>query len=107
MEGGGHWNGEYISLDDCLAGPILTEDVAEVVHHYMNGDRWDGKEIAILKLTDGRYVGWETWYGPTGSGFFADAYGGDVDIYFAKDYHTYGYGGFCSRGVFIPARRGL
>jgi len=82
------WTGSYVSLDGCMAGPITLEDVESVIHHYEDGDRWDGKELVVLKLKDGRYVGYETWYGPTGSGFFRDAYGGDVDVCFANDYHV-------------------
>ena len=42
----------------------------------------------MFRLNDGRWVAYESMWGPTGSGFSEDAYGGHVDIYFAKDKET-------------------
>lgn len=80
------WGGSYVSLDECEAGPITEEDVESVVHLYEEGSGYDGKEFVVLRLWDGRYVGYETWYGATGTGFRCDAYGGNVDVFFANDY---------------------
>lgn len=78
-------HGGLRSLDGAAVGPFTQGDVAEVLYHGENGDRWDGKEAAVIRLGDGRFVGWETWWGPTGSGFCDDAYGGDAEILFASD----------------------
>lgn len=78
-------SGEYVSLDGAVAGPITSEDVESVLYHGSSGDEWDGVEAAILKLRDGRFVGYETWWGPTGSGFSEDAYGGDAKLCFGSD----------------------
>ena len=50
----------------------------------MTGEHWDGEVAAILLLNDGRYVSYETFYGPTGDGFYEDAYGGDADLVFSS-----------------------
>jgi hypothetical protein len=34
------------------------------------------------------FVGWESWTDVTGSGFHSDAYGGDVEVWFARDLAT-------------------
>lgn len=81
-------SGEYVSLDGTTAGPIQEEDVEAVLYHGDTGDAWDGVEAAILKLKDGRFVGYETWWGPTGSGFSEDAYGGDAKLCFGADLDT-------------------
>lgn len=41
------------------------------------------ESAGIVELVDGRYVAWESSWGPTGSGFHPDAYGGTADILFA------------------------
>jgi hypothetical protein len=41
-----------------------------------------------MKLHDGRYVSFETFYGPTGDGFLRDAYGGDADLVFSSSYEA-------------------
>ena len=60
------------------------DDVVSV-HSYASTDDedWDGATAAILVLTDGRWMTWESWWGPTGSGFSDDAYGGDADVWIA------------------------
>lgn len=78
--------GDFISLGGAETGPVGKEDVGEVLYHFNSGDNdWDGKEVAVLCLKDGRFVGYETWWGPTGSGFSEDAYGGDANLYFATN----------------------
>jgi hypothetical protein len=61
------------------------EDVAEILIDMEYGDRWDGVTAAVVKLKDGRYMAWESFYGPTGSGFSNDAYGGDAVVHFSDD----------------------
>lgn len=77
------WGGELRSIDGTSATDFTREDVAELVAYGGGGDRWDGDAIGIVRLRDGRFVSWETNYGPTGDGFACDAYGGDADILFA------------------------
>lgn len=80
------WFGEFISLDGTPAGTITETDLAEVLHHGSTDPYdWDGTEAAVLQLKDGRLVAYETNWGPTGNGFYCDAYGGDANLYFARD----------------------
>lgn len=72
--------------DDTDTTMPTAEDVAEVLHEASSGDQWDGTVAAVLKLHDGRFMVWETFYGPTGNGFIEDAYGGDAEIMFASTY---------------------
>ena len=77
-------HGEIHSLDGASTELFTEADVAEVLYHGESGDRWDGVEAVVIRLRDGRLVGWETWWGPTGTGFCDDAYGGDAELWFAK-----------------------
>lgn len=83
-----NWHGRLISLDGTSAEDFTEQDVVEVVAHGDSGDVWDGEVAAVLRLTDGRYVSYETFYGPTGHGFSEDAYGGDADLNFGADLDT-------------------
>lgn len=80
------WNGRLVSINGTDTTDITPEDVAEVLAEYESGDQWDGSVAAVLKLKDGRFVTYETFYRPTGNGFSEDAYGGDADIHFASSY---------------------
>jgi hypothetical protein len=80
----GSWSGRLVSVDGALTADFTAEDVAEVVASGESGDQWDGTVAAVLRLNDGRFVAYETFYGPTGSGFSEDAYGGDADLHFAR-----------------------
>ena len=62
------------------------DDVVGVHRHATTpeGD-WDGNSVVILALTGGRWMTWESWWGPTGSGFSEDAYGGDADVWIADN----------------------
>lgn len=85
---GSSWDGAYRSVDGTPTGHFSEEDVAEVLYHGGYGfDDYDGFEAAVLKLRDDRLVAYETWWGPTGSGFSADAYGADADVWFASEGH--------------------
>jgi hypothetical protein len=75
-----------IGIAGATAEPIEESDVDYVRHYFVTDDRWDGYEAAVFCLKDGRWVSYESTYGPTGSGFSADAYGGDADVYFAPSY---------------------
>jgi hypothetical protein len=79
------WHGALTSTDDCNVADFTRDDIASVVAYgETNAKDWDGKNAGIVLLKDGRYVSWESWWGPTGSGFCDDAYGGDTDIIFSK-----------------------
>lgn len=83
-EGSEYWHGRAISVDGVDKSlPINESDIAEIVYDYDSGHDWDGDCCAVLELKDGRLVAWESNWGPTGSGFSEDAYGGETDIYFA------------------------
>lgn len=90
--------GKYESADGTIAGPFKESDVAWIIafgscmsqdwraRMRAQGRRefagYDGDECGIAQLHDGRFVAWETWWGPTGSGFCCDAYGGDAIVMF-------------------------
>lgn len=82
------WHGSFVSLDDTATDDFAIEDVTAVVAFGTTDDDWDGLNAGIAKLKDGRFVGWECGWGPTGNGFSEDAYGGDADILFARTAYT-------------------
>lgn len=75
-----NWSGSFISVDDCPTNDLTRDDVAVVLAYGESERDWDGYSAGIALLYDGRVIGWESSYGPTGSGFCCDAYGGDADI---------------------------
>lgn len=77
--------GEFVSLDGAPTGPVEQADVEEILFSGITGDDWDGKEAAVMRLKDGRFVAYETFWGPTGDGFHEDAYGGDAKLYFSTN----------------------
>lgn len=83
---GGSWTeGDFVSVDGAETGPVAEEDMDELLYFGTTGADWDGKEAAVMRLKDGRFVAYETWWGPTGDGFSEDAYGGDSNLYFGRD----------------------
>ena len=81
-----NWTGEFISVDDTLTSDFTEDDVAAVLEYASTPRRdWDGETAGIVRLKDGRIVGWEANWGPTGNGFSGDAYGGTADIIFGSD----------------------
>lgn len=77
------WHGEFVSLDGAATGDFTRDDIDALLAYGTSGDEWDGETAGIVRLKDGRFVSWESSYGPTGDGFSEDAYGGDTDIWFA------------------------
>jgi len=75
------------SLDGCSDEFPDIGDVDYTIHQEEQDEGWDGTAVAVLKLKDGRYMVWEAWWGPTGDSFYADAYGGDGDVSFARGYY--------------------
>lgn len=77
------WAGETVSADGASQAHFHRSRVIEVIAYRDTGSDWDGTAIGIVRVNDGRYVGWESVWGPTGSGFYCDAYGGDAVVIFA------------------------
>ena len=79
------WTGSLVSFDGTAIDDFERADVAEVVAcTSTKGSSWDTKSVAVVRLADGRFVAWETWWAYSGDGFCHDAYGGDTDIIFAS-----------------------
>lgn len=76
------WHGNFKRIGNVKVGPFMPGDVQKVLYAADSGDD-DGMSVAVLSLRDDRLVAWESWWGPTGNGFFEDAYGGDTEIWFA------------------------
>ena len=72
-----------VSIGGCVTSPVTESDVKRVVGHD-GGSDFGRSEIAVVELSDGRFVGWESWRDCTGSGFHSDAYGGNVEVWFAQ-----------------------
>jgi hypothetical protein len=84
----GEWHGQIRTFDDTSVEDFMDEDLDTIVAYDETDDEWDGDVAGIALLKDGRFVTWETFYGPTGDGFSEDAYGGDADIIVSSDLHT-------------------
>ena len=81
----GTWSGKFYSFDGTPASDFGPQDVARVLAADNSGEGWDGHAAAVIQLKDDRWVAWESTWGPTGSGFSEDAYGGDANVYFSYD----------------------
>lgn len=85
------WNthathGGIRSLDGAPTSPFTRADVDRIVAYGSTAEHdWDGHTACVALLTDGRYLSWDSWWGPTGSGFHEDAYGGDQEVMVALD----------------------
>lgn len=77
------WDDTRSSVGDANTDPPDVEDIDEVLYQGDTGDDWDGTAVFVAKLKDGRYMAYETSWGPTGDGFSEDAYGGDAEVWFA------------------------
>lgn len=78
----GEIDGARVSVDGTPVSVIEEHDVARWLAY---GDGDDGmREVCLVQLEDGRFVGWVTWDDVTGSGFHGDAYGGDAELYFGS-----------------------
>lgn len=80
----GKWTGSLISIDGCPSHDFSRDDVDHVIAWGETPDGWDGESAGIALLKDGRFIAWESSWGPTGTGFNEDAYGGTADIAFAS-----------------------
>jgi len=79
------WRGTIEALDGCDTTAPSVLDVTDALIAEDDAAEWDGNSCALLTLADGRFMAWETTWGPTGDGFSEDAYGGDATIYVARD----------------------
>lgn len=87
--GGKSWHGHVISDDGTSTHPFTEADLDKVVFAGATDESdWEGNCAAVILLKDGRYVTWETTWGPTGNGFSEDAYGGDADVHFSSTLDT-------------------
>jgi len=82
------WHGSLLSHDGTDTKDITEADIddgpEQEIGWYANGvNAWDGDCAVVLRLKDGRWMAYESSWGPTGSGFSEDAYGGDADLVFA------------------------
>lgn len=82
------WHGRTIGHDGADVHLPSESGVDDVVAQWMDDQGYDGEVCAVVRLLDGRYMSWETFWGPTGNGFSEDAYGGNADIHFANDLET-------------------
>ena len=82
------WHGKIYSMDNTPIDDFSSDDLEMVVWSYETPDEWDGEVSCVCKLKDGRFVSWETTWGPTGDGFCEDAYGGDADILMSSSLRT-------------------
>ena len=75
----GDFRGNFTSVDGTEAFFEDNEElIKKIIKTYSTDPNdWDGNCCGIVELHDGRFVGWESGWGPTGSGFSMDAYGGD------------------------------
>ena len=79
------WHGDIRSVDGTPNDRFSKSDVEVVLYEGEQGDQWDGIGAAVFRLTDGRLVAYETFWGPTGDGFHEDAYGGDAVLWVGRD----------------------
>lgn len=85
------WTGEvrtFNNVDNTMVSKDPDEDIAFVYAAGTTSPDWNGQAAAIVLLKDGRWCAWSTRWGPTGSGFCCDAYGGDETVYFADNLET-------------------
>jgi len=83
-----NWDGCIFTMDDTPTDEFTQDDLEEVLWSFDSGDKWDGEVACVCRLKDGRYISWETFFGPTGDGFNGDAYGGDADILCSSSYEA-------------------
>jgi hypothetical protein len=81
----GGWHGHVFTHGGVFGEiPTTLDQLAEIVaQDESDPDDWEGTVVAVVKLKDGRFMSWESFWGPTGDGFHEDAYGGDADVHFA------------------------
>lgn len=77
--------GTVHSLDGSRVRNFSALDVERVLAYGDSGAGWDGSVAGLALLRWGQYLAWESWWGPTGSGFHSDAYGGDQEVMVALD----------------------
>lgn len=79
----GPHDGTCVSVDGTPVGLIWEHDVARWIAISGSSLDWSN-EVCIVELNDGRICAWSTWNDVTGSGFHADAYGGNAELLFGS-----------------------
>jgi hypothetical protein len=87
-DGRRNWHGSLVSVDGTSTTDFGEEDLDKVICSGRSGGYYEGDVACVFLLKDGRYVAFETFYGPTGNGFSRDAYGGNADIHFASSFEA-------------------
>lgn len=83
------WHGSVETADGTNTSIFTENDLDKVLASgETSPNDWDGECAAIVRLKDGRYVSWETSWGPTGDGFCEDAYGGDATLHFSSTFEN-------------------
>lgn len=81
--GSDSWHGRVVSHDGASTDLPTEDDVVEIIGcGESEPSDWDGDAAGVVRLKDGRYMAWETNWGPTGNGFSEDAYGGNAEVHF-------------------------
>lgn len=70
---------------DGIPAPLELSRVARVLAWSTSPTMdWDGSCAGLAQLNDGFFIAWASWWGPTGSGFYGDAYGGGAEVFFSQ-----------------------
>lgn len=83
------WHGQFVSLD--VPQPTNRPSLSWMIPAALPSQSLLGvSPYVTTRATSSRVksCAGQTWWGPTGSGFCDDAYGGDTDIWFAHDADT-------------------
>lgn len=83
----GQWHGSIVSVDGTDTTDTMHDQscIGRVIAWGTTRESdWDGECAGVVQLVDGRYCSWSSGWGPTGSGFSKDAYGGDAGIFVAS-----------------------
>lgn len=82
-ETGSTWNGKFVDVDvDQELYPATDNIFPSAIDEIIAID--PDEYVALIRLKDGRWIGWESWSDVTGSGFQGDAYGGNLDVWVAR-----------------------
>jgi hypothetical protein len=80
------WDETLLTVDNASTKLPEISELQEILYQGSSGDEWDGTAVFVAKINDGRYMAYETFWGPTGDGFSEDAYGGDAEVWFGYNF---------------------